>query len=583
MQHSSGHRTNVFKQKPHASPMPRKIDKKMLLAAWSINNPNWIINQAYNIPLRNIFREVINFDPQEETYKYGKKVMNQKFLEVLKKERPDYIHLFLVWDEFYPETLVKIKEILPEVRVTHWNGDDDIKFEHYTIPYSLAIDYQLISQLQFTKQYDGAGIPWFDVLGADIVKFRPMNLKKKYDVVFVGTPKGDRLKYMRYLLKKNVNFTLAGAGWDDYPEFKKHYIGKLSDEEFVKFINESKINLCFSQNFFSVPHVLERSMAVNACKSFALTEYVEGYFPKFTEGVDFATFKNEEELYDKLNYYLKHEKERENIAEKAYQKVTKKFSNQKLLGDAYKSIEKDKRPLYSTTARKNLNEHPVYLEESDFDKGSDYIKNKVGHSRYVSFRSKHHESLPYRDFFQTYAIGIVKKPVSICDAYLYSSLVGDYATLSLYYAYNYLADQSYVYDNLDISQYMVERAYFINNMDKFASMYRGKKFPLNPNEVAFLTMPLVRAKKIKRIPVINIDHILFTYLDLDLVVLRNQKRLFTNPFIYKLLFYSIFINPQILKHLLVNVLKRSKHPRAVKISNFFSKLFKPTALIKSAA
>ena len=82
---SSGHRTNVFKQKPHASPMPRKIDKKMLLAAWSINNPNWIINQAYNIPLRNIFREVINFDPQEETYKYGKKVMNQKFLEVLKK------------------------------------------------------------------------------------------------------------------------------------------------------------------------------------------------------------------------------------------------------------------------------------------------------------------------------------------------------------------------------------------------------------------------------------------------------------------------------------------------------------------
>lgn len=128
--------------------------------------------------------------------------------------------MFLVWDEFYPETLVKIKEILPEVRVTHWNGDDDIKFEHYTIPYSLAIDYQLISQLQFTKQYDGAGIPWFDVLGADIVKFRPMNLKKKYDVVFVGTPKGDRLKYMRYLLKKNVNFTLAGAGWDDYPEFK---------------------------------------------------------------------------------------------------------------------------------------------------------------------------------------------------------------------------------------------------------------------------------------------------------------------------------------------------------------------------
>lgn len=91
-------------------------------------------------------------------------------------------------------------------------------------------------------------------------------------------------------------------------------------------------------------------------------------------------------------------------------KSNKKFSNQKLLGDAYKSIEKDKRPLYSTTARKNLNEHPVYLEESDFDKGSDYIKNKVGNSRYVGFTSQHHEILPYKDCFQTYSMDLIKSP-----------------------------------------------------------------------------------------------------------------------------------------------------------------------------
>lgn len=563
--------------------MPKKINKKMLLAAWSINNVNWIINQAYNLPLRKIFKEVVNFDPQEETYKSGKKIMNQKFLEVLQKERPDYIHLFLVWDEFYPETLVKIKEILPNVKVTHWNGDDDIKFEHYTVPYSSVIDYQLISQLQFTKQYNAARIPWFDVLGADIVKFRPLNLKKKYDVVFVGTPKGDRLRYMRFLLKKNVNFKLAGAGWDDYPEFKENYMGKLSDEEFVKFINESKINLCFSQNFFAVPHVLERSMAVNACKSFALTEYVDGYFPKFTEGVDFVTFKNEDEMYNKIQYYLKNEKERENIAQKAYKKVTKKFSNQKLLGDAYLAIEKDKRPLYSNTTRSYLQESVAYLDESDLKNGIDYLKNKIGSSRYVSFKSKNHESLPYRDYFQTYAMDVVKKPISICDAYLSSSIIGDYATLSLYYAYNYLADKSYVYDNIDISQYMVERNYFLSNIAQFAAMYDGKKIPINISEVAFLTMPLVRTSKVKRIPVINVEHILFTYLDMDLIVARNQGRLLTSSALYKTIFYSLFVNPQILKHLLVNVLRRTKNPKALKISNFFAKIFKPAALIKSAA
>src|SRR3989344_9305774 len=139
-----------------------KINKKMLLACWSINNPYWIINQAYNIPLRKIFKEVINFDPQEEIYKYGKKEMNKKFLEVLRKEKPDYIHLFLVWDEFYPETLVKIKEILPDVIVTHWNGDDDIKFENYTVPYSVPVDYTFMSQLEFTDKYNEYNLPIYD-------------------------------------------------------------------------------------------------------------------------------------------------------------------------------------------------------------------------------------------------------------------------------------------------------------------------------------------------------------------------------------------------------------------------------------
>src|SRR3989338_10483603 len=104
-------------------------------------------------------------------------------------------------------------------------------------------------------------------------------------------------------------------------------------------MNQSKINLCFSQNFFSSPHVLERSLAVNACNAFALTEYVEGYFPKFTEGKDFATFKNEEELLQKINYYLKNEKEREQIAQRAYKKVTQNFSNDKMLGDSFKFTE----------------------------------------------------------------------------------------------------------------------------------------------------------------------------------------------------------------------------------------------------
>ena len=564
---------NLFKRSFPSKQMTLK-DKKMLLAAWSVNNPYWIISQAYSTPLRKIFGEVKDFDPQEVIYKEGKKIMNQKFLHLLKTYKPDYLMLFLVGDEFYPETFVKIKEILPKVKVVQWNGDDDIKFENYTVPYSLGIDYQLISQLQFTKYYDKYGLPWFDLLGVDINKFRPLGLKKKYEVFFLGTPKGDRLKYMRSLLKKKVNFVLGGAGWDTYPEFKKHYLGKIPDEEVIKLMNQSKINLCFSQNFFSSPHVLERSLAVNACNAFALTEYVEGYFPKFTEGKDFATFKNEEELFEKINYYLKNEKEREQIAKRAYDKVTKNFSNQKMLNDAFGAIEKDKRELHGITAQKYLNKKPIYLDKIDLSKGISFLKKKVEKYEYICFKSKGYENIKYRDYFQIYSMELIKKPISLCCAQLSSKIIGDYAFLDVYYSYKYM-DKEYLYDNTDISQFMVQKEFFLKNIDKFASLYKGGKANfINPKNTSFLSIPLVKTNKIRRIPLRGIDHILFLILDLNLLVLRNKKRLVKDPFVYKLAFYSLFVNPQILKHVLINVLPKSKNPRLIKVFNFFNKVFK---------
>lgn len=554
----------------------QKIDKKMLIAGWSCNNKYWVIYQAYHFPLREMFKEVVNFDPQEETYKHGKKIMNEKFINILKKEKPDYIMLFLVWDEFYPETLVKIKEILPNSKVFQWNGDDDIKFDNYTIPYSAVIDYQFISQLHFTKKYDNYDLPWFDVLGADIEKFKHIpSLKKKYGVAFVGTPKGERLEYMRYLLKNKVDFVLAGGGWKEYPEFKDRYLGQLSDEDFVKLINQTKINICFSKNYFSSPHLLERSLQVNACKSFALTGYVDGYFEKFTEGVDFASFKTKEELLEKIKYYLKHEKEREKIGTNAYNKVINKYSNQKLFWNAFKVMKNDKRELHSITAlKKYLALKPVYLTKADFRKGKEHITIKVGDAKYIAFKQKGYFTLKHRDYFQIYTMDLLKKPVSVCDLYLNSKLIGDYACLALFYANKYHYDKEALYENINPAQIIVEKEFFFKNLAKFANLYNGSKpLFLNEKNNIFITMPLVRTRKIKKIPLKNIEHIFSLYSELNLMVLRNQKKLLRNLYIYKLILYSVLINPQVLKHLLVNVLRKTKNAHLTKVSNFFNKVF----------
>jgi group I intron endonuclease len=264
---------------------------------------------------------------------------------------------------------------------------------------------------------------------------------------------------------------------------------------------------------------------------------------------------------------LSTEKEREKIAENAYKRIVKSFSNQKLLTDAYKAIEKDRKPLYGNVSRKYLEQKPIYLDKTDLKKGYEHVKKKISNYKYVSFKNKGYEILPYRDYVQVYSMELIGKPISVCDLLLSSKVIGDYASLSLYYAYNYLQNKdSYLKENLDVSQLMVRKDYLLNNFDKFKQLYKNG-FNIQKEFTSFVSIPLIKTNKIKKIPVVGTDHILFGLFEMNLVNLRNQKKLFTDSYLYKLAFYSIFVNPQILKYILVNSIKRTKNKKWIKISD----------------
>ena len=46
--------------------------------------------------MKRIADKIITFDPLENLTLYGKEQMNQKFLELIEKEKPDYIFLWLI-------------------------------------------------------------------------------------------------------------------------------------------------------------------------------------------------------------------------------------------------------------------------------------------------------------------------------------------------------------------------------------------------------------------------------------------------------------------------------------------------------
>lgn len=69
-----------------------------------------------------------------------------------------------------------------------------------------------------------------------------------------------------------------------------------------------------------------RAVDIMGAGGFLLTNYQEDFFRHLKRGEEFDCFSSEEELLEKCEYYLSHEKERAQIAENAKQKVSRELS-----------------------------------------------------------------------------------------------------------------------------------------------------------------------------------------------------------------------------------------------------------------
>jgi spore maturation protein CgeB len=546
------------------------LKKKVLFAAWASTNKRWHTYQLFDKPLRRMFSQVAVFDPHKVISQVGKKEMNRQFLAVVEKEQPDYIFLWLMHEEFYPETLIKIKEISPKSISMCYNGDDDYKFENYTSHLFPLIDYFLSTQPNILPEYRKLGKPVSFSCGADTQEFKPLGLKKEIDVSFVGTPKNDRIDFMRFLIKNGINAKVFGAGWEKYPEFKNAHLGEIDHHEFIEVINKSKINICLSKNYFGGTHILERFFEINACRSFGLTEHASGYFPTFKEGEDIVTFRNKEELLNKVKYFLKNDKEREEIASKAYKKTLQSYSNQQLFEKAISFMENNKENVSKSLPK--INKKCVYLSRKELLKGKDYLTSLIGEADYVSFKSGKYEDLPYKEYCELNAHLLFNKPVVCCDSYLSSSFIGDYASVALYYAYD-LQDKRLFYGNLDLEQLMIQKDYFLQKLDHFVNFAKDKSF-LTKENCIFISIPLVRTNKINFLSKRLLEHTVFDYFNLNLLVLKNKHQLFSTSYMYKLIFYSLFINQRIMVYLLTYTLKKTKNKKLMALASFFDKWLK---------
>lgn len=107
------------------------------------------------------------------------------------------------------------------------------------------------------------------------------------------------------------------------------------EHEMAAVFRDSRINLNISLRSIHTGIPL-RCMDIMACGGFLLTNYQADFEPYFIAGEDYDYYAGTEDLMAKCEYYLSHEAERKQIAEKGHEKVKRDFTLEAVLKRTFK-------------------------------------------------------------------------------------------------------------------------------------------------------------------------------------------------------------------------------------------------------
>jgi len=208
---------------------------------------------------------------------------------------------------------------------TDWTGDIALRYEYvFTLELNCVPFYQNL----------GCQKVYYLPFAANPHLFHPKRVPVSYqsDICFIGTAFWNRVEMIDrlapLLAKKKV--VIAGWWWDRLKNYSRlSSMIKLGDwmspEETASYYNGAKIviNLHRSVDDSSINNnanklpavsVNPRTFEISGCGAFQLVDQRADLGNAYLPGVEVGTFSSHEELVDKINYYLSHEEERQQVA-----------------------------------------------------------------------------------------------------------------------------------------------------------------------------------------------------------------------------------------------------------------------------
>jgi spore maturation protein CgeB len=238
------------------------------------------------------------------------------------------------------------------------NGSDKVLKDLYTKQYDgfLFVSDKL---LHFHKEngYNGLYLPF----GVDTEFFFPREISKKYsfDVSYVGNDIKGEVRTNKYLLPAiNYNFGLFG-NWeipkprlrsklmfwrkDQSPSYRKKFSkiskGKIAQEDLPILYSSAKINLnCTLQDCVDWDVITLRTFEILACKGFLITDRIPLAEKTMNDCMIFSD--GNDDLVNKIQYYLNESDERKKIAENGFNYVINNATIEKRADSLIEYLEK---------------------------------------------------------------------------------------------------------------------------------------------------------------------------------------------------------------------------------------------------
>jgi spore maturation protein CgeB len=293
-----------------------------------------------------------------------------------KNERVDLFFSYFDASCVTPKTIAWIRSL--GIVTANWYCNASYQFEHVA-PIAPAYDFCLVPERFRLDDYRRIGArPIYCQEAANPNFYKPSGKSYLFDVTFVGQRYGNRPCFIQHLADNGIRVRAFGPKWTNHEPARPHLWtrlrahtprsllqavlrrlqrfqrptpevrlppevlgGVLTDEAMVETFSRTKINLgfsaCGSTAFGPMPikQVRLRDFEIPMSGGFYLVEHCDELGDFFDLQREVCTFRDKDELLEKVRYFLAHDNERETIRAAGHARAHRDHTWQKRLSCAF--------------------------------------------------------------------------------------------------------------------------------------------------------------------------------------------------------------------------------------------------------